>query len=212
MPTKSPKHATPEHPILDLLAQRWSPYVFEPRSVERGKLLACLEAARWAASSFNEQPWYFILAAREDEERFATMLQCLVEANQTWAVNAGALLINVAKQTFSRNGKPNRVAKHDIALAAANFTIQATSEGLAVHQMAGLDLDKARQTYGIPQGYDPMTAIAIGYAPDPDRIREHAPDPSLVERDQGPRSRKPLSEFVFADRWENAAPQVSAGS
>ena len=115
------KRALPDHPVHDLIADRWSPYIFERREVEREKLLSCLEAARWAASSFNEQPWSFIVAERTDEEEFNRMLSCLMEANQAWAANAGVLLLTVVSKSFSRNNKPNRVAQHDLGLAVGNL-------------------------------------------------------------------------------------------
>ncbi len=201
MTTNPEKHARPNHPLLEVLARRWSPYVFEPRPVEREKLLSCLEAARWAASSYNEQPWSFIVAPRDEEPEFQQLLGCLVEANQAWARDAGVLLLTVAARTFRRNDRPNRVAAHDVGLAMGNFTVQATELGLAVHQMAGVDLEKARQTYQIPASHDPLTAVALGYAAPPDA----SADPQLAQRDTAPRSRKPLSEFVFAGRWNQPA-------
>lgn len=128
------------------------------------------------------------------------MLDCLMEANQVWAKNAGVLMITVAQDTFSRNNKPNRVCDHDVGLAVANLTHQATDLGLHVHQMAGLNLSKTRQAYGIPDSHHLLTAIALGYAGDP----EKAEDEQLAERDQGQRSRKPLSEFVFHGQWNES--------
>lgn len=191
------KRASPDHEILDLLAKRFSPYVFDPRPVEREKLLCCLEAARWAASSYNEQPWSFLVAARENEEEFAKMRDCLLEANQAWALQAGVLMITVAAEAFTRNGNPNRVCDHDIGLAVGNLTVQATALGLHIHQMAGINVSKTRQVYGIPETHHPLTAIALGYAGDP----ATAADEQLAQRDQTPRSRKPLGEFVFLGRW-----------
>jgi nitroreductase len=193
------KRATPDHPVHDLIADRWSPYVFEPRGVEREKLLSCLEAARWAASSFNEQPWSFLVAERTDETEFKRMLSCLMEANQAWAADAGVLLLTVVAKSFSRNNNPNRVAQHDLGLAMGNFSLQATQLGLTVHQMAGVELSKVRTTYSIPDSHEPVTAIAVGYAGDP------AQNEALAPRDQSPRSRKPLSEFVFCGGWQQAA-------
>lgn len=205
MSTNTTKHADPDYPILPVLAERYSPYAFEPRRVEREKLLSCLEAARWAASSFNEQPWRFFLATRDNEQAFQAMLECLVEANQQWAKNAGALIITATKRTFSKNDKPNRVCEHDLGLAAGNLTVQAQTLGLHVHQMAGIDQTRCRRTYQIPEGFDPMTAIAIGYAADPSSFD----DEELAERDKGPRTRMPLSEWVFGGGWGDAAPEVS---
>ena len=195
--THEAKHASPDHPILEVISERFSPYSFQPREVEREKLLSCLEAARWAASSYNEQPWSFLVAERSDEAAFMAMLDCLTEANQAWAKNAGVLLLTVAAETFSRNNKPNRVCDHDIGLAAGNLTLQATALGLHVHQMAGVNLSKVRQVYGIPDSQHPLTAIAIGYA----AAASDAEDKQFAERDMAPRSRKTLSQFVFHGRW-----------
>jgi len=195
------KNAVTDHQVHELITGRWSPYSFESREVERGKLLSCLEAARWAASSFNEQPWSFLVAYREDDEGFKTMLDCLLPANQEWAKHAGVLLLTVISKTFSRNDKPNRVAEHDLGLAVGNFTLQATALGLSVHQMAGVDLEKVRQAYNIPTTHDPITAIALGYATDPDRANNEA----MAQRDRAPRSRKSLDQFVFSGQWEKPA-------
>lgn len=133
------------------------------------------------------------------------MLGCLVEANQQWTKNAGVLMITVARRSFSRTGKPDRVAEHDVDLAVANLTAQATHLGLHVHQMAGIDLTKACHTYRIPDSHDPVTAIAMGY------VAESSGDSSdhLAQRDHTPRSCKKLSEFVFAGAWNQPAPDVS---
>ena len=195
-----PKHASPDHPIHDIHARRFSPYVYEPKPVEREKLLTCLEAARWAPSSYNEQPWSFLIAQRENEVEFAKMLDCLLEANQAWAKHAGVLLITVAAETFSRNNKPNRVCDHDVGLAVASLTMQATELGLHVHQMAGINLSKTRQVYGIPDSHHPLTAIALGYAGHPD----HAEDEQHAQRDRAERSRKPLEAIAFSGHWQNA--------
>lgn len=190
-----PKAASPDHPIHDLIANRWSPYAFDGRPVEQSKLHSCLEAARWAASSFNEQPWSLIVATRNSPTDFANMLECLAEANQPWAARTGVLILTVTSHSFSRNGKPNRTAEHDVGLAIGNLTVQATSLGLAVHQMAGVNLSKARQVYAIPDSHNPLTVVALGYAAD------SGTDDAFAERDQTPRTRKPLSEFVFTSAW-----------
>jgi len=198
------KHAEPDHPILPALAERYSPYAFDPKPVEREKLLSCLEAARWAASSFNEQPWRFLLAERADEQAFRTALDCLVEANQAWAQHAGVLILTCVRRTFSKNEKPNRVAEHDLGLAAGNLTVQAQTLGLHVHQMAGINIEKTRHTYKVPEGFDPMTAIAIGYAADPDRFQ----DEQLAQRDRAPRTRMPLNEWIYRERFGDPSDAV----
>lgn len=189
-----------DHAVLPAIAERWSPYRFEPRVIENAKILRCLEAARWAASSYNEQPWSFILARREDGEAFETALSCLVEANQQWAKHAGVLLLTVIRTTFRLNGKPNRVALHDLGAAAICMALQATAEGLQVHQMAGVNLSRARQVYRIPEGYEPETAIAIGYPGD-----SADEDDPLAARDRQPRTRLPLREQVFEGVWGTPA-------
>jgi len=203
-----PKHADAAHPIHPLLAQRFSPYLFEPRPVEDDKLLACLEAGRWAPSSYNEQPWTVFLGKRENREAFDRLLDCLVEANQGWAVHAGALLLTVTHRKFSRNGKPNKAAEHDVGLFAANFSVQATALGLHVHQMIGIEPAKARQALNVPEDYDPLTALAVGYAADAahPETRDDEQKVKLAERDLAPRQRRPLEQWVFTNRWGESSP------
>jgi nitroreductase len=201
MSTPDVKLAIPDHPILDPMIKRWSPYVFDERPVEREKLLSCLEAARWAESSYNEQPWVFFLSERTNQVEFQRALECLVEANQAWAKHAGVLILTATSRTFKKNGQPNRVCEHDVGIAAAHFALQATVLGLQAHQMAGVNLMKTRQTYNLPEGYDPMTAIALGYPGPPPR----GADPKLAPRDAAPRSRKPFSEWVFTGNWGQPA-------
>src|SRR5436189_5299504 len=98
MPASQPKTVETDHPVLPVITERWSPYAFDPRPVEREKLLSCLEAARWAPSSYNEQPWTFILAERTDQAEFGRILECLVEANQAWAKNAGVVMLTVVSK------------------------------------------------------------------------------------------------------------------
>jgi nitroreductase len=195
----SHKFAETKYPVLPAIKERWSPYVFAERAVEPGKLRSCLEAARWSASSFNEQPWRFIVATRDNPAQFQKALGCLIEANQAWAKHAGVLLLTMYATNFTYNGKPNRVAFHDVGLAAGNLSIQAHELGLHVHQMAGVDAEKIRTTYQVPAEFEIGTAIAIGYA-------GTAGSDELSKRDLAPRSRKDFAEFVFADTWENPAP------
>jgi nitroreductase len=193
------KHAKTEHPIQDFVAQRWSPYGFADRDVSDADLRSLFEAARWAASSFNEQPWSYIVATRAQQEAFARLLSCLVEANQSWAKAAPVLALGVATLNFSRNGKPNRVALHDLGLATGNLVAEATARGLAVHQMGGILPDRAREIYAIPEGFEAVTGIAIGYAGDPEAFSEE-----IRERDLVPRERKPQRDFVFSTSWGKA--------
>ena len=194
------KLATPDHPIHELLARRWSPYAFAARAVSADDLRSLFEAARWAASSYNEQPWRYIVASRADAAEFDRLLSCLVEANRAWAEAAPVLALGCTSLNFARNGKPNAAAVHDLGLASANLTVEATARGLFVHQMIGILPDRAREVYAIPEGVQPLTALAIGYAADPDTLSDN-----YRERDLAPRARKPLAEFVFGGEWGAAA-------
>ena len=188
-----------EAELLPAIRQRYSPYRFEPREVEDHKIRLCLEAARWASSSFNDQPWSWLVARRQDTAAFDEMLGCLLEANQGWAKYAGVLLIGVTRSAFRYNDKPNRVALHDLGQAAAYLAVQAVQLELQIHQMAGLNLSKTRQQYEIPEGYDPQTAIAIGY---PDRSEpESDVEKEFHRRESGARDRLPLKEQVFERKW-----------
>ena len=198
------KQANPDYPVHPLIADRWSPYGFSDSVPPKSDLLALFEAARWAASSYNEQPWSYIVATRDNAEEFDRLLGCLVEGNQGWAAAAPVLALSVASLTFTRNGKPNAAAQHDLGLAAGNLSLEATARGLAVHQMIGILPEVARETYQIPDDYQALTGLAIGYAANPADL----PD-ALRQRDESPRERKPLSEFVFADKWGATSGLVS---
>lgn len=198
------KRAKTQHEIHDLIAERWSPRAFADKPVEHDKLRQILEAARWAASCFNEQPWRFIIATKDDTETYQKLLSCLVESNRLWAKSAPVLMLTIAKTFFERNHKPNRHGAHDVGLAMGNLSIQATDLGLHVHQMAGFDSEQARTMFTIPEDYDPIAAVAIGYFGDHNDL----PEP-LQERELAPRERKTLSEFVFTSEWGRTSPIVS---
>src|SRR5207237_10433271 len=161
---KLEKPAPTDHTIEEILRRRWSPRAFSDRIVEPEKLQSLWEAARWAASSFNEQPWYFIVATKQKLEEHARLLSCLVEKNQQWARLAPVLMVSVAKLKFAKTGKPNRHAFHDVGLAMGNMLVEATALGLFVHQMAGFSPEKVREIYGVPEQFEPVAAIAVGYA------------------------------------------------
>ncbi len=192
------KHANAQYPIQPFVAKRWSPYAFANRDVSEADLRSLFEAARWAASSFNEQPWSYIVATRAQAAEFERLLSCLVDANQSWAKAAPVLALGVATLHFKRNGKANRVAIHDLGLATGNLVAEATARGLWVHQMGGIRPDCARELYGIPAGSEAVTGIAIGYAGDLASSSEE-----IRERDVAPRERKSQREFVFGSAWKN---------
>jgi nitroreductase len=198
------KPATTEFPVHDLIRYRWSPRAFSDKPVPPDVLRSLFEAARWAPSSNNEQPWAFLVATKDDPENFAKMLSVLVEFNAGWAKHAPVLALAVAELAFRRNGNPNRNAFYDAGAASAQLTFEANSRGLLVHQMAGYDGLKARQVFEIPEGWEPIAAIAIGYPGDPETL----PQP-LRDRELAPRSRKSLSEFVMTGRWGHTSPFIS---
>ena len=197
------KNAATDHPILKLLAERWSPYGFEDRPVPEADLRSLFEAARWAASSYNEQPWNYLVATKKDAVEFQQLLGCLVESNQAWAKTAPVLVLGVVSLQFAKNKQDNRAAVHDLGLAAGNLLVEATARGLSVHQMIGILPDKAREVYQIPEHYEAWTALAIGYKAEPATL----PD-GLRERDLTPRQRKPLGKFVFTGKWGQSSPLV----
>lgn len=192
----SHKRAAPDHPIHDLIEKRWSPYAFTSQAVSVTELQSLFEAARWAASSYNEQPWSYIVATKSDPQAFDKLLSCLVEPNQAWAKHAPVLALGCTNHQFAKNDKPNAAAEHDLGLASAGLTFEATARGLVVHQMIGILPDRAREVYSIPDSVEALTALAIGYA----AAAETLPD-ALRQRDLAPRTRKPLADFVFHGSW-----------
>ncbi len=190
------KPAETKYPINELIKQRWSPVIFDSKIVEKQKIASLLEAARWAASCYNEQPWTFIIATKENPTEYQRLLSCLVEANQVWAKNAPVLMISVAKNNFTHNEKPNFHALYDVGLAVGNLSIQAQELGLFLHQMGGFDAQKTRKLYQIPEDYTPIAAIALGYLGKIEDFPEN-----LQTRELSPRSRKPLESFVFTGNW-----------
>ena len=194
------KAATPEHQIHELITRRWSPYAFSDKLVSRDDLGSLFEAARWAPSSYNEQPWSYIVATKEDPAEFERLLGCLVEANQEWARLVPVLALGVVRRTFTRNGKPNAAAEHDLGLASGNLVLEATSRGIYVHQMIGIVPDKAREVYAIPEHSAALTGLAIGYLGDGDGLPE-----KRRQLDDAPRTRKQIDEFVFKGTWGTPA-------
>ena len=194
------KPAQAEYPIHELMRERWSPRAFLDKPVEPGKLLSMLEAARWAPSSSNEQPWSFIVARGEEKEEFEKMLGCLVEGNRAWAKAAPVLIITVAKRSFGQTGKPNRCAIHDVGLASESMTLQAVALGLLTHGMAGIEREKIHEVYGLPEDCEAVAAWAVGYGGEPGML-----EGVLREREEAPRVRKELREFVFSGRFGKVA-------
>ncbi len=191
----SGKNADTAYPIHELLADRWSPRAFADRPVDAADLARLFEAARWAASCYNAQPWHFVFAHREQTEAFEKLSSCVMDGNR-WATEAAVLILTVVRTRFSHNDKPNRHAGHDLGLAVGNLSVQAQALGLSLHQMAGFHADRAREQFAIDEPYEPMTMIALGYRGDADQL-----DGALREREAAPRERRPQSEFVFEGEW-----------
>ncbi len=194
------KTATPDHEILDIFTTRWSPRAFADRRVEPEKLRRMLEAARWTMSSYNEQPWRYVVGSRHDDpETYEAVLNALADANQSWAKNAPVLMMAFYKKTFSNNDRSNRAAPHDLGAASAALTFQATAMDLYVHQMAGIEKEVARETFDVPEDFEPMTGLAVGYLGNPEQLSEQ-----MQEAERSPRSRKSLSDFVFGANWDTS--------
>jgi nitroreductase len=195
------KIAETQEPIHDLIRRRWSPRAFSDAPVEPRKLISLLEAARWAASSNNEQPWAFLVATKDDAKSYADMLSVLVEFNQSWASNAPVLILTLAHTQFEKDGRPNRHAMYDLGQAAAHLVLQATALGLSTHQMAGFNADAARERFAVPPGWEPGSVIALGYPGDANSLPE-----KLKEREIAQRQRKPLEKFVFSGAFGHPSP------
>jgi nitroreductase len=203
-PTTSPeavdklKHAPEVHGVDDLIRRRWSPRTYADKEIPAVELKKLFEAARWAASSSNEQPWRFLVGRRGDDT-YQKIFNALVEFNQSWAKSAPVLVLSVAKNIFTNNGKPNAYGMHDTGAASATLALQATAIGLHTHSMAGFDREQLRASFAIPSDYEIGAVTAIGYLGDPATLPEH-----LQKMEVSPRQRKPVEEFVFS-AWEKPA-------
>lgn len=191
MPDRNPA----DHDLLPALLSRWSPCAFDPgRDVSEDDLRAIFEAARWAMSSYNEQPWRYVIGARgRSDGTRERVLSCLVDGNRPWARFAPVLALGLIVPVFARNGKPNPAARHDLGAASAMLTVEAAARGIMVHQMIGIDREKVRATFELADELEPVTALAIGH---------HGSNPELearfVERDERERTRRAIDETVIA--------------
>jgi nitroreductase len=188
------KNAETDHPVSELIAKRWSARAFSTRPVKKSKLLSILEAARWAPSSRNEQPWRYIVFTSDNPEMLRKAQSVLKEIND-YAKRAPILICAITKKTYSENGSLNRLHFHDLGAANENMFLEAFNQGLIMHEMGGFDVEKAREIFDVPEDYEVGIMIAIGYQDTyhvlPDRLREKA---------FAPRLRKPLSEIAFVEK------------
>lgn len=189
------KKAPVDFPIIDAIAERWSPLAFDPKPVEEEKIRTMFEAARWAPSAYNEQPWRFVWARKGDKHR-ETLESLLVQGN-SWAKNAGVLILSFSKKTFGHNGNPNRHHLHDLGAASAYLVEQATALGLVTHQMSGYDAERANEALGVPADFEPGSMIAVG-----EYAGQDALDEGSKKREESPRVRKTLDEIAFNDGWK----------
>ena len=194
------KPAPADHPVADVVKNRWSPRAFSEKPLPSEVLQSLFEAARWAPSSGNEQPWAFLVATKDDAGTHGKLLSTLVDSNQIWAKHAPVIGIAVSRLNWSKSGQPNRTAFYDTGAAMANLTAEATSRGLFVHQMGGFDPSKARELFHVPLDWEPIAAFVFGYPGDPNSL----PEPYL-SREKNPRTRKPLREFVMSSDWGKPA-------
>jgi nitroreductase len=185
--------------VIPVVLQRWSPRSFSDRAVSANDLKTVFEAARWTASSYNEQPWRFFIG-RKGSDTYQKILSVLVEFNQMWARTAPVLILGATRTKFAHNGADNPVALYDLGAAAATLCYQAIALGLHTHQMAGFDRNAARSVFNAPEEYVFGAAMALGYQGEPSALTV----PQMLQQETSPRQRKPLSEMVFSD-WEKPA-------
>jgi nitroreductase len=180
-----------ESDVHDLIKSRRSRRAFSSRAIEPEKIKSLFEAARWAPSSLNEQPWVYVYATK-GQELWEKIFEPLNASNKVWAKEAPLLIVSFCKKNFSRNGFPNGAAKYDVGAANAFLSLQATHLGLNTHQMGGFDHQLLRQNLNVPDIFDEGVIIAIGYGGDVNQLPMH-----LQERETSPRMRNTQDEFVM---------------
>ncbi|MDD5274825.1 MAG: nitroreductase family protein [Methylovulum sp.] len=190
--------------IHELMQTRWSPRAFDPdRMVSHDDLIALLEAARWAPSCFNDQPWRYVVCNKAtDKTGWQNAFTTLAEKNQLWAKNAPVLILATAMSNFNHNGKPNRHAMYDTGAASVSLCLQAVALGLVVHQMGGFDAEKAREVFHLPAECTPLAMMAVGYQGDASLL-----DDAFKEAELAARARVELSQQFFSGRWGNGFEQ-----
>ncbi len=180
-----------EYPVADLIAQRRSRRAYASQPIEAHKIHSLFEAARWAPSSMNEQPWSYIYATQDQPELWNKLLDTLNESNRVWAKHAPLLILSMVRRTLIRNGAANGAARYDVGAANAFLSMQATQLGLNVHQMGGFDRQKAVENLNIPETHEPMVIMAVGHLGDSENLSEN-----LKNREVAPRERYTQEFFV----------------
>jgi nitroreductase len=194
-----PKPATTQQPIHDIIANRWSGRAYDAsKPVSKEQIISLLEAARWAPSCFGDEPWRYVVCNKADNmQAWQAAFDCLVPGNQGWAVNAPVLLLICADTVFRANGKPNKWAPYDTGAATENLCLQAAASGLMTHQMGGFDADKARASFKVPERYQILPMVTVGYQAPADTLSDE-----VKERELAARNRQPLGELFFDGAWE----------
>ena len=194
------KPAITSESIHELLASRWSPRAYDgEQAVTREQITALLVAARWAPSCFGKEPWRFIVFDRSrDPDNWRRAYECLADGNRKWAYNAPLLIAALAHTHEENREKPNRWAQYDTGAATISLALQAVALGLIAHQMGGFDGERLTASFGVADGYIPMSITAIGYPGDPKNL-----PPEFQEREMAERNRKDIGEIAFAGRWES---------
>jgi nitroreductase len=180
-----------EYPVADLIEQRRSRRAYSSQPIETEKIHSLFEAARWAPSSMNEQPWAYLYATQDQPELWNKLLETLNESNRVWAKHAPLLILSMARKTLIRNGAVNGAARYDVGAANAFLSMQATQLGLNVHQMGGYDRQKAIENLNIPETHEPMVIMAVGYLGSTENLSEN-----LKNREVAPRERYTQEFFV----------------
>lgn len=190
------KNRSTTHEINSLIINRWSPRSFVPEEISDNELFSLFEAARWAPSSSNSQPWRFIYAKR-NSKNWNDLFNLLVDFNKQWCADASALVVIISRKNFEHNGQPSITHQFDTGSAWENLAIQAVSQGLVTHAMAGFDYEKARKDLAVPVDFEVVAMIAIGKRGSKEKL-----SPELQAREI-PNTRKPLSEIVMEGKFEN---------
>ncbi|AMV72607.1 nitroreductase family protein [Desulfuromonas carbonis] len=186
---KGSKQRRADYPVDNLFLDRWSPRAMSGEGIPEEELMILFEAARWAPSAFNNQPWR-ILFARRESEHWPLFLDLLVESNQAWAANAAALLLFLSKTTFDHNGKPARTHSFDTGAAWENLALQALLRGYVAHGMQGFDYERARTVLAVPEGYQVEAMVAVGMPGEKDSLPEN------LRAKEMPNDRRPLAETI----------------
>lgn len=193
------KPAVTQQAIHEVIADRWSGRAYDAsKSISDEQVISLLEAARWAPSCFGDQPWRYVVCNKtQNLSAWQAAYDCLVPGNQSWAVNAPLLLLICADTLFSHNDKPNKWGAYDTGAATENLCLQATALGLMAHQMGGFDADKARATFKVPERYQILPMVAVGYQAAVESLSGEVKERELAER-----SRKPLEQLFFNGQWD----------